>query len=90
MAPNTKRVDLKKINTQVWLGYMKKTTITIKIKEGTRRRGQILVGTGKGTSRWWAHNCGKVWWPCIASLASRLANVIRQGGRERGILKIWF
>jgi len=39
---------------QVWLCYTKKkTTITIKMKkEGTWRRGQILVGTSKGASHW--------------------------------------
>ena len=30
---------------------MKKMTITVKIKGGTRCSGQILVGTSKGTSR---------------------------------------
>ena len=36
------QVLVHKINTQVWLCYMKKTTITIKM---IRHRGQILVGT---------------------------------------------
>ena len=34
-----------KINMPVWLYYMKKTTIAMKIKGVTRRRGQTLVGT---------------------------------------------
>ena len=60
----------------------KKTTIPIKIKEGTRRRGQILVGTEK------AHPTGelvivaKFGGHVLHHVASRLTNVIRQGGRE--------
>jgi len=46
------KVSIPKINTQVWLSYMKKkTTITIQMKR-VWRKGQILVGTSKGTSHW--------------------------------------
>ena len=65
----------------------KKMTITIKIKERTRRRGQYLLEPEK------AHPTGelvivaKIDGHGLRHLASRLANVIRQGGTEGGTLK---
>jgi len=69
---------------QVWLCYIKKKmTITIKMKERTRRRGQIPVKTHPiGEFIIVAKFSGHV----LHHLASRLANVIRQGGREGGRL----
>ena len=73
-----------KINTQVWLSYMmKKTTITIQMKK--------KKGKGAGDRDWWKpqkkHPTGELGMGArfgglaLGHLASKLANVIRQGGR---------
>ena len=73
-------MSIQKIYTQVWLCYIKKMTITIKIKEGIRRRGQYSLEPEK------VHPTGefvivaKFGGYVLHHLAScRLANVIRQG-----------
>ena len=69
-------MSIPKINTQVWLSYMKKTTITTQMKgksmvqrTDTRWNGEFIIMEKFG---------GHV----LRHLASRLANVIRQGGRQ--------
>jgi len=76
-------VSIRKINAL--LCYIeKKTTETLKIKEGTRRRGQTNVEPEK------AHSTGefvivtKFGNHELRRLASSLSNVIRQAGRQVG------
>ena len=63
----------------------KKTTITINIKEGTRRRGHEEPEKACPTCEFVI--LAKFGGHVLPHLASRLANVIRQGGREGGRLK---
>ena len=71
-------MSIPKINTQVWLSYMKKTTIVNADEYGTE---DILFGPEKVhltgefiiVARFGGH--------ALHRLASRLANVIREGGR---------
>ena len=81
MAPNTKSVD-PKINTQVWLCYMK-TTITIKIKKEEGADDRYLSEPEN------AHPTGE--FVIVAKfgghvlprhLVSRFANVMREEGRQ--------
>ena len=82
-------MSIQKINTQVWLSYMqKKTTITIKMKKkeyGAEDRYSLepqkahLTGELVIVAKFGGH--------ALHHLASRLANVIRQGDREGGRLK---
>ena len=61
------KVSIWKIKTLLWLCNMKKKmTIILKMKEGTRRRGQMNFGTWKGTLHGRVCNCGKVKWSCVA------------------------
>ena len=73
-------MSISKINTQVWLSYMKKkTTITIKMKrksmaQRTDTHRNHLTGEFVIMAKFGGH--------ALRHLASRLANVIRQGGKQ--------
>ena len=84
MVPNTK-VLIPKMNTQVWLSYMKKKTtipIQMKGKSMVQRTDTYLSEPQK------AHLTGefvvvaKFGGHALHRLASRLANVVRQAGRQ--------
>ena len=74
-------MSIPKINTQVWLSYMKKkTTITIQMKgksivqridtcRNLKRHTEFVI-----VAKFGGHK--------LCHLASRLANVVRQGGRQ--------
>jgi len=77
-------VLIPKINTQVWLSYMmKKTTITIQMKkkkeygaedrDSSEPQKKHLTGEFVIVAKFGGH--------ALRHLASKLANVIRQGGR---------
>jgi len=71
-------VSIPKINTQVWLSYMKKTTITIQMKrksmaQRTSTSKAHLTGEFVIVAKFGGH--------VLRHLASRLANVVRQGSR---------
>jgi len=78
-------VSILKINAQVWLSYMKKTTITLQIRKEYGAEDRYLSEPQK------AHLTGefvivaKFGGHVLHHLASRLANVIRQGGRLGGM-----
>ena len=83
MVPNTK-VSIPKINTQVWLSYMKKkTTITIQKEYGAEDRyssePQKAHLTGEFVAKFGGHT--------LRHLVSRLANVVRQAGMQGSRLK---
>ena len=84
---------IRKINLSLWFCCIKKKmTIILKIKEGTRHRGQTNCRTRNGIFKWWFFNCGKVWWPCVVPLrclASILSNVIRKVGSKRNFQFRW-
>ena len=69
-------MSIPKINIQVWVSYMKKMTITVQMKRKVWCRGQIFVRTSEGVS------VAKFGDHALRHLASRLANVIREGGRQ--------
>jgi len=72
-------VSILKFNTQVWLSYMKKkTTITLQMKGKSMAEDRCssqkahLTGEFVIVAKFGGH----------AHLVSRLANVVRQGGRQ--------
>ena len=79
-------MSIPKIHMQVWLSYMKKTTITIQMKRKSMvQRTHIyslepqkahLTGEFVIVAKFGGH--------ALRHLASKLANVIRQGRREAG------
>ena len=86
MAPNTKSVD-PKINTQVWLSYMKKTTIPIQMKgksmaQRTDTRWNLKRHISLVSSIQFMVIVAKFGGHAFHHLASTLANVIRQGGKQ--------
>ena len=84
------KVSIPKINMQVWLSYMKKATITIQMKRkygGTEDRYSSepqkahLIGEFVIMAKFGGH--------ALRHLASRLANMVRKGGRLK-TLAIFF
>ena len=63
-------MSIPKINMQVWLPYMeKKTTIYLREPQKAHLTGEFII-----VAKFGGH--------ALRHLASRLANVVRQGGRQ--------
>ena len=79
-------MSIPKINTQVWLSYMKKKTLSFHLygydcedRYSYIPQKEHLTGEFVIVAKFGGH--------ALCYLASRLANVIRQGGKQGGRLK---